>query len=281
MDYLKSNDLAKKQEVFSWVVERLSEFRGAHDPTFRRDQMDTILILQVNEDGYQDTQISQDSMSIEHKKGHVVAVHRQPFSSEKQKLKQCEESQCSPPKVGSEEIIEESQDVVITNDDNADVSLPHYSPDEATSQKSDHSYTRRSFSLKKLPSIPASLLSVRSRSAINRNMVLKKKEEYMLQNDSAASSSGNSSQKSLFEPSDSESDASTITAEEDTYYKSSAFDIVSEDDRLDDIPHVMDPHIAQLSAAADTDSPYIGNKGIAKKSSKSATTDSASSSQSA
>ena len=52
MDNLNSDDTSKKQEVFSWVVERLSEFIGARDPSFRRDQMGTILILQVNEEGY-------------------------------------------------------------------------------------------------------------------------------------------------------------------------------------------------------------------------------------
>ena len=50
---------------------------------------------------------------------------------------------------------------------------------------------------------------------------------------------------------------------------------MDEDDRLDDIPHVIDPHISQMFPRDDTESPYNGSKGNGKKSAQTSTVPSA------
>ena len=262
IDYLNGKNSEKKQEVFAWVVNRLAEFIGARDPNFQQENMGTILILQVNEEGYQDTQMSQDSMAIEHQRGRVLAVHRQPFTEKKKSV------QCEVPATSCEEVVDDSEDVIITNDDNTDVSLPPYSLEDSSSQEADHSYTRRRLSLKKKPALPAPLPTMPSSKTISKNAVPKKKEEIQVNDSSSALCSATSSQQSLFDVVDSNSDASTMDTTQSSYYDTQEFDNTEEEDKLDDIPHVMDPTIAQFAQMSQSDS---GNKGIGKKSGSTST----------
>ena len=75
IDHLNGNDPRKKQEVFDWVIKTVSKYVSCRDPTFYTDQMGTVLILQVDDKGYQDLQMLQDSLAIEHNKWKIIKIH--------------------------------------------------------------------------------------------------------------------------------------------------------------------------------------------------------------
>ena len=58
--------IQKKKQVFSRVVDQICEFVGANDPTFKCENMGHILILQVDDANFQDSQMSQEAISIVH-----------------------------------------------------------------------------------------------------------------------------------------------------------------------------------------------------------------------
>ena len=101
-----------------------------------------------------------------------------------------------------------------------------------------------------------------------KNAVPKRKEEIQVNDSSSASCSATSSQQSLFDVVDSHSDASTVDATQSSYYETQEFDISGDENKLDDIPHVMDPTIVQFADRSQSNS---GNKGIGKKSGSTST----------
>ena len=146
----------------------------------------------------------------------------------------------SSPEIGSEETIDASDDVMITNDDNADVSLSFYQgPDLSESQQGDHVYMQRSLSRKKLPNV----ITPKQKATKAECKKVAPAE------DSKASTSGSASQLSLENIVDSSSDASTIDACKDSYYDGNEEDKTSnhKSKKLDDILHAMYPIIQKFT----------------------------------
>ena len=265
MDYLNGTNQDKKQEVFDWVVDRLSDFVGKKDPNFRWEQLGPIMILQVDQEGFRNTQMSQDSLSIEHDKGQIVNIHKQPFRVNEQPSK----SECLKTQMN-----EEDDDVMITNDDNADISLPT----NTTAESYDHAYAKKRLSLSKknLPAIRAVKVE-QKQEHIPANVILKPivnaipkksaksgvKKPAPKPDSQQPSSSSLSSQGSILNLMDSDSDNTP-----DDYYDNDNEDEeeTSEDDTLQDIPHTIDPVIAKFAEESQRKS--IAKGGYVKSSQK-------------
>ena len=64
-DYLTGNDEDHKQQVFSWIHEQISQFRAKNEPQFDASKMGDFMLLRADQSGYQNTQMSQESLHIE------------------------------------------------------------------------------------------------------------------------------------------------------------------------------------------------------------------------
>ena len=158
MYYLNNRDRDKKQEVFSWVYNCVHEIASKRYHDMDLSDIGQIMILQVDDQGYQDTQMSKETLAIEHKKGEIVMVHRQPFSTEKPMKSSTKKSSNTTPATSAMIENDDDDEVVITNDDNADVSLPCCPiPEKLARFVTDHPYPSKNLSLskKKLPNISA------------------------------------------------------------------------------------------------------------------------------
>ena len=273
MDQLNGPDPKKKQEVFDWVVNTVSQFISRRDPTFRADQMGTVLILQVDNKGYQDSQMLQDSLAIEHNKGKIVRVHRRPFTVEEFKP---EPNPCPSASGGANEVVPatsstaDDDDVVITNDDNADVSLPTCTPQSSVPDHDGHPRRSLSLSRKNLPKINATKQPeavkpiVQKVSSSNppckpilQNILQGKQQEKPVQQVSVAkpreqeihgtaSCSSSQSQSSILDVMDDSSDSDVSTIDPNSYMFYEHTEDADDDQTLDDIPHVMDPVVERF-----------------------------------
>ena len=85
-DTLNTNDEQAKKRVFQEIYNRICEFRSKAKPPFVLPRQESMIMVQADDQGYQNTQMSQDSFAITQSNyGEEVEVVSQAFSQEKVK----------------------------------------------------------------------------------------------------------------------------------------------------------------------------------------------------
>ena len=225
-DYLTGNDEGRKQQVFSWIHEQISQFRAKNEPQFDASKMGDFMLLRADQSGYQNTQMSQESLHIEQRDGCVIRITDHAFSGGK-----CERPSNASTQESS--LGTQDEDVMITNDDNADVSLPFYE------RNVDHTYS--SAAAQKLN--PTKSSASTSKPVSSKTGGSKKTGKQILPKTQTKKPMKQLSILNMLQNADEEEETEP-NPDDDDYDETE--DNMLESDELDDIPHTMDPIIERF-----------------------------------
>ena len=223
-DYLTGKDEERKQQVFTWLHDLLSQFRAKNEPNFDASKMGDFMLLRADESGYQDTQMSQESLHIEQRDGCVIKITDKAFSAKSVKNEPMSQNQ--------DDDDDDDDDVLITNDDNTDVSLPFYE------NNFDHSYSAPKPKEMKKPT------EAEDKNSQKTGAAKKSGKQFPVRGRKLPHDTKPTKQLSILSMLERYEEEEETCLDEDYNEELENF---MESEELDDIPHTLDPIIERFS----------------------------------